>query len=82
MGGIRLLVNAYIYVLLARAIMSWVPVGSNSNLEQFRRLLLRLTEPVLAPVRRLLPMVRIGATGVDFSIFVVILLLGLLVRSL
>jgi len=39
----------------------------------------RVTEPVLAPVRRVLPPLRMGGIGIDLSIIVVLLVLELLV---
>jgi YggT family protein len=56
-------------------IMSWVdPTGRN----QISTMLFQVTEPILAPVRRILPQ-----TGMmDWSGFVVLLLLGVLWRSM
>jgi YggT family protein len=55
---------AFIIVLLVRVAFSWVsPYPTNS----VSRLAYRITEPVLAPVRRLLPPV----SGMDLSPLVV-----------
>ena len=63
---------AFLWVLIiaviARSLLSWFPVGQNN---QFARLLYSVTEPLLEPVRRILP--RTGM--IDFSAFVVIILL-------
>ena len=40
-------------------------------MESVRRVLFTITEPVLGPVRRLLPMVRIGGMALDLSPLVV-----------
>jgi YggT family protein len=65
-----------LYVLLAavviRALMSWFPNAANN---EFGRLLSRITEPMLAPVRRVMP--RTGM--IDFSSMVVIILLWLMI---
>ena len=47
--------NVYLLVLFARAIMSWFPVRPGSGLASFLQVLMQLTEPVLAPVRRVIP---------------------------
>ncbi len=57
---------AFIIVILVRVAFSWVsPYPSNS----VHRLAFQITEPVLAPVRRLLPPV----SGMDLSPLVVTL---------
>ncbi|MGH7376503.1 MAG: YggT family protein [Candidatus Methylomirabilales bacterium] len=57
---------AYMWVLVARAVISWVSPDPYNPIVQF---LIRSTEPVLRPVRRLLPF----PGGIDFSPLVVIL---------
>ena len=60
-------------VLIAGAVLSWVRVEPGSTLDSVKRSLERVTEPILAPVRRVLP--RMG--GVDLSVVVVILVINL-----
>jgi YggT family protein len=55
-----------VILIFARIILSFIRVGSY----QLRDLVFRLTEPLLAPIRRLLP----PSAGLDFS--PMILLLG------
>ncbi|MDP2333658.1 MAG: YggT family protein [Reyranella sp.] len=75
-------IDIYTWIVIAGAIMSWlVAFGVINVSNQFIRMvvdvLYRLTEPVLRPIRRILP----NLGGVDIS--PVILLLGLFfVRSL
>jgi YggT family protein len=61
---------AILILLLARAVLSWVNIGGY----KIRDLVFRLTEPILAPVRRYLPM----SGGVDFSPLIVFFGLALL----
>ena len=76
------ILDIYTWVIIAAAIMSWlVAFGVVNMRNQFIRwvveFLYRITEPVLRPIRRVLP----NLGGVDIS--PVILLLGLFfVRSL
>ena len=58
--------SAYMWILIIRAVLSWVNPDPYNPIVQF---LVRSTEPVLRPVRRLLPL----AGGIDFSPLVVIL---------
>ncbi len=57
---INLLFFVYNLAILARVLISWVRVDPYNPLVQF---LYRITEPVLAPIRRVLP----TAGGLDFS---------------
>ncbi|GIK72833.1 MAG: YggT family protein [Caldilinea sp.] len=62
----------YSWVLLARALMSWIP-----NLDPYNpivQFLYQITEPVLEPVRRIIPplggMIDISIIVVFFAIFI------------
>ena len=70
------LLNLYFYVILVMVIMSWligfnVINGANPYVRQISHALHRLTEPLLGPIRRLLP----DLGGIDIS--PIFLLLGL-----
>ncbi len=61
-----------IFAVIGRALLSWFPVSQNN---QFARFLYQVTEPLLEPVRRILP--RTGM--IDFSTLVVIILLYVMI---
>ena len=66
---VQLLINvlyAFIIVMLIRVVFSWV---SPNPTNPVTRLAYRITEPVLAPIRRLLP----PMSGIDLSPMVVML---------
>lgn len=48
------LVTVYLVVMFARAVLSWIP-PQGGGLATLNRILLDLTEPVLAPLRRVIP---------------------------
>lgn len=76
---ISTLFRAYAFLILVRVVLSWVsPAPYRQPFYSIIRVLHRLTEPVLAPLRRIIP--PIGGT-VDVSPIVALLLLEL-VRSL
>jgi YggT family protein len=60
-------------VLFPRALLSWFPVSPGSWLIPINTVLYRLSEPVLAPVRRVIPPARMGGMGLDLSFIVVFL---------
>ena len=49
------LVTTYIVVLLLRAVFSWFPVRPGTPIATISRILSDLTEPVVAPARRMIP---------------------------
>lgn len=66
-----LLVNLYSVVLLVYAVVSWIPDLRGS----WTRVLASLVEPVLAPLRRIIP----PLGGLDMSFLVVLLVLQLFI---
>ncbi len=69
LGIIGLLVNIYFFALLAMIILSWVAAGSNNPAIY---LLHQITEPVMAPFRKLLP----PMGGLDFSPILLFILIN------
>ena len=77
LGFISMLINWYIYIIFAAVIMGWllafnVVNGRNPMVQQIWYLLNAVTEPVLAPIRRMLP--NFGAIDVS----PIVLLFGLI----
>lgn len=66
----------YSYLILARIFLSWIPVDHYNPVVQF---IYKITEPVLAHFRIILPL---GSMGFDLSPIIVFFLLNLLQRSI
>jgi YggT family protein len=64
---------ALMIAIVLRALLSWFPIDRNN---QYARLLVTVTEPILEPLRRIVP--RIGMF--DLSTMVAIILLIVMVR--
>lgn len=63
-------------LLLARVLLSWFPdIDRNNSIVQF---IFDVTEPVLRPIRDLLP----PTSGIDFSPLLVFLAISILMRLL
>jgi YggT family protein len=77
-----LLIQVYLFVVLIRILMSWVPPTPGTTYQQVYDAFDRVTEPVLAPIRAVLPPVRMGAMALDLSPIVVFLVGTLLVRAI
>jgi YggT family protein len=70
------LIDLYIVILIATALLSWFPTqNSQGALASTKRVLSRLTEPVLRPLRAVLPRPSIGGVGIDFSVLVALIAL-------
>lgn len=67
--------EVYIFILFARVICSWIRVNPYGKVFQF---IFSLTEPLLAPIRRLMPKTMM----LDFSPMILMLALILLQRLL
>jgi YggT family protein len=72
------IIQLYVYVIFARAIFSFFPIRYDSPLAPVVAFLHRITEPALAPIRRVLP----PMSGLDLSPLVLIIGLGILSRLL
>ncbi len=66
----------YMWLIIGRAVVSWVSPDPYNPIVQF---LHRVTEPVLAPVRRWIPM---GGLGLDISPVIVIMVIYFLQQFL
>ena len=67
-----IILTVYMWIIIIRAVISWVNPSPHNS---FVRFLYSITEPVLAPIRRRVPLV---AGGIDFSPVIVILAIVLL----
>ncbi len=65
------LLDAYLIVMFARIILSWFPVEPGSGLATVYGFLYSLTEPVLGPIRRVIPPLGMGGMGLDLSPLIV-----------
>jgi len=68
---INVVAQALVLAIFVRVIMSWVPVRLPLGLSD---LVWNVTEPVLAPIRRYMPI----AGGMDFSPFIALLLIQII----
>jgi YggT family protein len=78
---ILLLLNLYIYVLVAAAVLSWLIAFNvvntrNQFVSMVAEMLYRITEPALRPIRNMLP----NLGGIDISPVILIFLIILIER--
>lgn len=70
---IRLLITVLWFLLIARVVLSWTNPMGGGGVVAF---IYQVTEPILAPIRRVLP----ATAGIDWSPLVAMLLLGVVLR--
>ena len=63
------LLDLYLIALFARIILSWFPLQPGGPMAQVFSFLYQITEPVLGPVRRIIPPI---GMGLDISPIIVI----------
>lgn len=78
MGLVCGLLSLYGIIIILRVVSSWFPVNYDSPFAPIVRVLVQLTEPVLAPVRRVLP----TAGPFDFTPIVVLLVVNIVLPRL
>src|SRR5579871_3701270 len=77
------LLNAYIYIIIAAVILSWLIAFNvvntrNQIVGMIADFLYRITEPVFRPIRQLMP----NLGGIDFSPLIVLLIIYVIERSI
>ena len=76
LGGVLILIlQVYFYAVLAWVILSWIPTSSDHPLGRVNVFLDRIIYPVILPLRRIIPPLRIGGGMLDLS--PIVLLIGL-----
>ncbi len=80
--GLLLFFRIYYYILFGRIVLSLFQVGLHQNSlgAKAYQILYGLTEPLLAPIRGLLPAIRMGAGFLDLSPVILLILLQMLER--
>jgi YggT family protein len=73
------LLELYEVVIVLYVVMSWFPVTNPGGpMDHFRYFLHRATDPVLGPIRRLIPSVGGAGLRLDLSPLIVLLLIQLI----
>ena len=82
---IGFLLYLFLLVLLAYSILSWVTVTGRMDFDspvfKIQRVLGKICEPVLSPVRKVVPTVQVGGVGLDLSVLIVFLVITVLTNT-
>ena len=78
MALICAVLGIYSWIIFARIILSWVRVEPGTGLASVASVVYNLTEPVLGPIRAVIPPMRLGVASLDLSpllVFLVIMII-------
>ena len=75
------LLGLYALVLIIRVVLSWFPINPNGMGATVAGFIYLMTDPVLVPLRRVMPALRIGSVGLDLAPMALFFLITI-VRSL
>ena len=67
-----LLLQLYVFAIFGRVLLSWFPLNPDGAMATVAGFLFTVTDPVMKPVRRMLPSARFGRMALDFSPVIVI----------
>ena len=73
-----LAISIYTLIILVRIVLTWFPLDPDGAMATVAGFLFMITDPVLGPLRRALPAVRLGSVSLDLSPIIVLVGLGIL----
>ena len=74
------LLTIYFYAVFAWVILSWIRVSSTHPLGKVQMFLDRIIYPVILPLRRVIPPIRIGGGALDLSPIILLIGIQILIR--
>jgi YggT family protein len=81
-GIVCSLIQLYTLVIFARILLEWVRVPSDHPVGKVRSVLATIVDPVLTPLRRIIPPVRMGGAALDLSPLVLLIGLSILANAI
>lgn len=73
------LLTIYFYAVFAWVILSWIRVSSTHPLGKVQTFLDRIIYPVILPIRRVIPPIRIGGGALDLSPIILLIAIQILI---
>ena len=82
MSIVATIIHWYVIILIVRILATWIPASPWSNFGKFVRALGMITDPILNPIRRIIPPIRAGGVGIDISAMLLIVVLTIIANNL
>lgn len=80
LGLIDTVLLIYFYAVFAWVILSWIPTSSTHAVGRIRSFLDRIIYPVILPIRRVIPPIRLGGGALDLSPIILLIAIQILRR--
>ena len=80
MDVICLVLRLFSYVVIVRLIMSWFQLRPGTPVASVYSAVFSITEPVLGPIRRVIPPVRMGVMAIDVSPIIILVGVAIICR--
>jgi YggT family protein len=77
-GLICTVLNLYLLVIFARILFSWIRVEPGTPVASIYSFVYNLTEPVLGPLRQVIPPVRLGMAALDLSPIILLIVIRII----
>jgi len=81
-GLICTALTLYLIAIFGRIILSWFPLDPNGVAATIAGFLYMITDPILGPLRRAIPPVRLGTMALDLTPIIVIFGISILQRNI
>ncbi|MFZ0626809.1 MAG: YggT family protein [Acidimicrobiia bacterium] len=81
-GLLVLVLRIYFYAVIVWVILSWIPTSSGHPLGRLNVFLDRIIYPVILPLRRVIPPLRLGGGMLDLSPIVLLIGINLIMSVL
>jgi YggT family protein len=72
------LLDLYLLVIFARILFSWIRVEPGTPVASIYSVVFNLTEPVLGPLRQIIPPVRMGMAALDLSPIILLVVIRII----
>jgi len=82
MAIVCLLITIYVVMIFVRIVLTWFPLDPDGGMATVAGFLFVLTDPVLGPIRRALPPLRVGRVAMDLSPIIVLIGLSIIQRAI
>lgn len=82
MAIICIFLQLYLIAIFVRIVLSWFPLDPNGLMATIAGFLYMVTDPLLGPLRRAIPPLRLGSVLLDLSPIIIIIGLSVLMSAL
>ncbi|MBT3969191.1 MAG: YggT family protein [Actinobacteria bacterium] len=76
------LLGLYLLLVLLRVVLSWIPLNPQGTAATVAGFVYYLTDPVLLPLRRIMPPLRMGGMGLDLAPLVIFFAISILRQAI